>query len=66
MNIISATFQSALRFAVTSDLSRMALSLRKKFQSALRFAVVSDHTPWYAVLTSPVVAVLHTATPHFL
>ena len=36
------------------------------FQSALRFAVVSDLTPWHAVLTSPVVAVLHTTPPHSL
>ena len=34
------------------------------FQSALRFAVVSDPTPWHAVLTSPVVVVLHTTPPH--
>ena len=34
------------------------------FQSALRFAVVSDPTPWHAVLTSPVAAVLHTTPPH--
>ena len=35
-----------------------------RFQSALRFAVVSDPTPWHAVLTSPVAAVLHTTPPH--
>ena len=34
------------------------------FQSALRFAVVSDPPPWHAVLTSPVVVVLHTTPPH--
>ena len=33
------------------------------FQSALRVAVVSDPTPWHAVLTSPVAAVLHTTPP---
>ena len=60
-------FQSALRFAVVSDVFMFNLiTAIHLFQSALRFAVVSDHTPWYAVLTSPVVAVLHTATPHFL
>ena len=35
-----------------------------EFQSALRFAVASDPTPWHAVLTSPVAAVLHTTPPH--
>ena len=35
-----------------------------RFQSALRFAVVSDPTPWHAVLTSPVAAVLHTTPSH--
>ena len=35
-----------------------------KFQSALRFAAVSDPTPWHAVLTSPVAAVLHTTPLH--
>ncbi len=34
------------------------------FQSASRFAVVPDPTPWHAVLTSPVAAVLHTTPPH--
>ena len=34
------------------------------FQSASRFAVVSDPTPWHAVLTSPVVVVLHTTPPY--
>ena len=36
----------------------------RRFQSALRFAVVPDPTPWHAVLTSPVVAVLHTTPLH--
>ena len=34
------------------------------FQSASGFAVVPDPTPWHAVLTSPVVVVLHTTPPH--
>ena len=39
------TFQSALRFAVVSDLDIEIQTLEEelKFQSALRFAVVSDH-----------------------
>ena len=57
-------FQSALRFAVVSD--SLLTTYRKfcQFQSALRFAVVSDPTPWHAVLTSPVAAVLHTTPLH--
>ena len=60
-------FQSALRFAVVSDLAVFAgdhVETFSTFQSALRFAVVSDSTPWHAVLTSPVAAVLHTTPPH--
>ena len=41
-----------------------AIMTSYEFQSALRFAVVSDPTPWHAVLTSPVVVVLHTTPPH--
>ena len=38
-------FQSALRFAVVSDLThRWPTAVWKEFQSALRFAVVSDGT----------------------
>ena len=59
-------FQSALRFAVVSDLTppKKEEEESEGFQSALRFAVVSDPTPWHAVLTSPVVVVLHTTPPH--
>ena len=59
-------FQSALRFAVVSDLlSEGGVSLTpERFQSALRFAVVSDPTPWHAVLTSLVAVFLHTTPPH--
>ena len=59
-------FQSALRFAVVSDRweNDSQIVLPFKFQSALRFAVVSDPTPWHAVLTSPVAAVLHTTPLH--
>ena len=57
--------QLALRFAVVSDDGdQRAHAQRILFQSALRFAVVSDPTPWHAVLTSPVAAVLHTTPPH--
>ena len=59
--LIQLLFQSALRFAVVSDGQQLKSSPRwMQFQSALRFAVVSDPTPWHAVLTSPVVVVLHT------
>ena len=37
------SFQSALRFAVASDLSLVSSRGAARFQSALRFAVVSDH-----------------------
>ena len=61
----SGLFQSALRFAVVSDSPLAYANGRNdRFQSALRFAVVSDPTPWHAVLTSPVAAVLHTTPPH--
>ena len=60
MITLSIAFQSALRFAVASDLRCGAGLIQLLFQSALRFAVVSDPTPWHAVLTSPVAAVLHT------
>ena len=61
-------FQSALRFAVVPDVAHKMDPSGKHiaFQSALRFAVVPDPTPWHAVLTSPVVAVLHTAPSHLL
>ena len=58
-------FQSALRFAVLPDAQMVIIRAREEgFQSALRFAVLPDPTPWHAVLTSPVAAVLHTAPPH--
>ena len=55
-----------MRFAVVSDqhVAEDHYQQRAQFQSALRFAVVSDPTPWHAVLTSPVAAVLHTTPPH--
>ena len=63
---LPSRFQSALRFAVVSDGCTSPSPPCPKFQSALRFAVVSDPTPWHAVPTSPVAAVLHTTLPHLL
>ena len=62
--VVAVAFQSALRFAVVPDSGQSISPLWLRFQSALRFAVVPDPTPWHAVLTSPVAAVLHTTPPH--
>ena len=39
---LTAMFQSALRFAVVSDVTHVTAWVTGMFQSALRFAVVSD------------------------
>ena len=57
----------SIRFEVRGGFRRHSVTIwvgEALFQSALRFAVVSDPTPWHAVLTSPVAAVLHTTPPH--
>ena len=48
------TFQSALRFAVVSDVPASSLTARDSFQSALRFAVVSDFTSVLWRMRTPV------------
>ena len=56
----------SIRFKVRGGFRREAMmtAITTMFQSALRFAVVSDPTPWHAVLTSLVAAVLHTTPLH--